>query len=128
LISAQTREGDVYLTLLKKLELEQKALGGKVFDVRRIAIAGAELRELLIQAIRYGDRFDVRERLNQVVADRLDRQRLRELLEERALARHSMDASGVQQIQENMERAEARQLQPHFQSVLFFGSFSTLGR
>jgi hypothetical protein len=58
---------------------------------------------LLIQTIRYGDRLDVRERLNQVVADRLDRQRLRELLEERALARHSMDASGVQQIQEGNE-------------------------
>ncbi len=73
MVSAQTCEGNVYLTLLKKLELEQKALGGKVFDVLGKAIAGAELRELLIQAIRYGDRPDVRERLNQVVADRLAR-------------------------------------------------------
>ena len=53
---------DVYLTLLKKLELEQKALGGKVFDVLGKAIAGVELRELLIEAIRYGDRPDVEER------------------------------------------------------------------
>ena len=98
LVAAETREGDVYQTLLKKLELEQKALGGKVFDVLGKAIAGAELRELMIQAIRYGDRPDVRERLNQVVVDRLDQQRLRELLEERALVRDSMDASKVQQI------------------------------
>lgn len=102
LVAAETREGEVYRSLLKKLELEQKALGGKVFDVLGKAIAGTELRELLIQAIRYGDRSEVRNRLNQVVADRLDQQRLRELLEERALVRDLMDASGVQQIREQM--------------------------
>ncbi|MEP0959977.1 DEAD/DEAH box helicase [Microcoleus sp. FACHB-1515] len=80
LVAEATREGEVYLTLLKKLDLEQQALGGKVFDVLGKAIAGAELRDLLIQAIRYGDRLDVRDRLNQVVRDRLDPQRLRDLL------------------------------------------------
>jgi hypothetical protein len=39
------------------LELTYKdALGGKVFDLLGKAIASAELRELLIDAIRYGDR------------------------------------------------------------------------
>ncbi len=55
LVAAKTREADMYLALLKKLEIEQEGLGGKVFDVLGKAIAGAELRELLIQAIRYGD-------------------------------------------------------------------------
>ena len=127
LVSAETREGDVYLTLLKKLELEQKALGGKVFDVLGRAVAGTELRELLIQAIRYGDHPDVRARLNQVVADRLDQQRLRALLEERALTRDSMDASKVQQIREDMERVEARRLQPHFIASFFLEAFQQLG-
>ncbi|WP_290883889.1 helicase-related protein [Fischerella sp.] len=58
LVAKETREGDVYLALLKKLEIEQQALGGKVFDVLGKAIAGTELRELLIEAIRYGDKFD----------------------------------------------------------------------
>lgn len=76
---------------MKKLEIEQEALGGKVFDVLGKAIASAQLRELLIQAIRYGDRAHLGDRLNSVVEDKLDQQRLRELLEERALARDVMD-------------------------------------
>ncbi|ARV61676.1 RNA helicase [Nostocales cyanobacterium HT-58-2] len=127
LVAAKTREGDVYLALLKKLEIEQQALGGKVFDVLGKAIAGAELRELLIQAIRYGDRPDVRERLNQVVKDKLNQQRLRELLEERALARNSMNIAKVQQVREEMERAQARRLQPHFIASFFLEAFTQLG-
>jgi superfamily II DNA/RNA helicase len=127
LVAEETREGEVYLTLLRKLDLEQKALGGKVFDVLGKAIAGKDLRDLLIEAIRYGDRPDVRARLNQVVSDRLDQQRLRELLEERALARDTMDASTVQQIREDMDRIEARRLQPHFIAAFFLEAFANLG-
>ncbi|WP_375513129.1 helicase-related protein [uncultured Nostoc sp.] len=126
LVAKGTREGDVYLALLKKIEAEQKALEGKVFDVLGKAIAGTELRELLIEAIRYGDQPEVRDRLNQVVHDK-DQQRLRELLEERALARDSMDIAKVQQIREEMERAEARRLQPHFIAFFFLEAFTQLG-
>jgi superfamily II DNA/RNA helicase len=127
LVAEETREGEVYLTLLRKLDLEQKALGGKVFDVLGKAIAGKDLRDLLIEAIRYGDRPNIRAKLNQVVSDRLDQQRLRELLEERALARDTMDASRVQQIREDMDRAEARRLQPHFIAAFFLEAFAQLG-
>jgi SNF2 family DNA or RNA helicase len=127
LVAEETREGDVYLALLKKLEIEQAALGGKVFDVLGKAIAGKELRELLIEAIRYGDRPEVKAKLDQVVEDRLDQGRLRELLDERALARDSMDASKVQQIRAEMERAEARKLQPHFIASFFLEAFERLG-
>lgn len=127
LVAEETREGDVYLALLKKLEIEQKALGGQVFDVLGKAIAGKELRELLIEAIRYGDRPEVKARLAQVVSDRLDQARLRELLEERALARDSMDATKVQQIRQDMERTEARKLQPHFIAAFFLEAFQQLG-
>lgn len=127
LVAEETREGDVYLSLLKKLEIEQKALGGQVFDVLGKAIAGKELRELLIEAIRYGDRPEVKAKLEQAVADRLDQHRLRELLEERALARDSMDATKVQQIRRDMERAEARKLQPHFIASFFLEAFERLG-
>jgi SNF2 family DNA or RNA helicase len=127
LVAEETREGDVYLSLLKKLEIEQRTLGGKVFDVLGKAIAGQELRELLIEAIRYGDRPEVKAKLDQVVSDRLDQSRLRELLEERALARDSMDATKVQQIRQQMERAEARKLQPHFIADFFLEAFQRLG-
>ena len=127
LVAEETREGDVYIALLKKLEVEQKALGGKVFDVLGKAIAGKELRELLIEAIRYGDRPEVKAKLDQVVSDRLDQRRLQELLEERALARDSMDATKVQKIREDMERVEARKLQPHFIAAFFLEAFQRLG-
>ncbi len=127
LLAEETREGDVYLSLLRKLEIEQKALGGKVFDVLGKAIAGKELRELLIEAIRYGDRPEVRAKLDQVVNDRLDQNRLRELLEERALAQDSIDSIKVQQIRQEMERIEARKLQPHFIAAFFLEAFQHLG-
>lgn len=127
LVAQETREGDVYYALLKKLEVEQAALGGKVFDVLGKAIAGKELRELLIEAVRYGDRPDVKAKLNQVIADRLDQKHLQELLEEKALAQDSMDATKVQKIREEMERAETRKLQPYFIASFFLEAFQRLG-
>jgi len=127
LVAEETREGDVYLTLLRKLESERAALGGVVFDVLGKAIGGTELRKLLIEAIRYGNQPEVRERLTQQVEKALDRGRLKELLEERFLAHESMDASRVRQIREDMERAEARRLQPHFICSFFLEAFKLLG-
>jgi len=115
LVADETREGDVYRKLLDKLEEARKALGGHVFDVLgKLQFEGRSLRELLIEAIRYGDQADVRARLTTVLENVLDRGHLRDLLEERALAHDAMDASRVHRIREDMERAEARRLQPHY--------------
>jgi superfamily II DNA or RNA helicase len=127
LVAAETREGYVYFTLLRKIAAEKEALGGGVFDVLGKAINGAELRELLKEAIRYGDREDVRARLTQQVDARLDREHLRGLLEERALARDVMDATEVRRIREDLERADARRLQPHFIAAFFLEGFAMLG-
>ncbi len=127
LVSENTREGEVYLTLLRKLEIERLALGGSVFDVLGKAIDGSELRQLLIDAVRYGDKEDVRARLNQVVEERLDHAHLRDLIEERALAHDSMDTSRVRRIREQMERIEARRLQPHFIAAFFMEAFKHYG-
>ncbi len=127
LVAQETREGDVYLTLLRKLEREREALGGAVFDVLGRALDGAELRKLMVEAIRYGDRPEVRERLNRVVEGALDRDRLRELLADRALAHDVMDANAVERIRLDMERLEARKLQPHFIASFFKAAFTHLG-
>jgi len=127
LVAAETREGAVYATLLKKIEAEQEALGGKVFDVLGKAIAGTELRNLMIEAIRYGDRPEIREKLNQVIVDKLDQQKLRNLLEERALAHDAIDATRLQHIREDMERMEVRKLQPHFIEAFFLKAFADFG-
>src|SRR6266851_3279347 len=56
LCAANTREGEVYRRLLEKLEEARAALGGKVYDVLGELFEGQALRDLLIDAIRYGDR------------------------------------------------------------------------
>lgn len=91
------------------------------------AIDGVQLRQLLIEAIRYGDSPEIKARLTQVVAESLDRQRLQQLVEEKALARNTMDISTVRQIREDMERADARKLQPYFVASFFIAAFQKLG-
>ena len=128
LVAKDTREGEVYFRLLEKLAEERDALGGQVFDVLgQLTFEDRPLRELLLEAIRYGDQPDVKARLFQVVEKALDRQHLRELVESRALAHDAMDVTKVRQIREDMERAEARRLQPHFIASFFIEAFTLLG-
>ncbi len=128
MVAAETREGEVYTRLLEKLDQERAALGGQVFDVLgRVAFENRPLRELLIEAVRYGDQPDVRARLTEVVDRAMDRDHLRKLLDERALASDMMDARKVQAIREDMERADARRLQPHYVASLFLEAFQKLG-
>lgn len=128
LVASETREGDVYRRLLEKIDQEREALGGKVFDILgKLTFDDKPLRQLLLEAIRYGDQPEVRDRLNQVVDHALDRDKLRELISEHALAHDSMDATRVQTIREEMERAEARRLQPHFIAALFLEAFKRFG-
>jgi superfamily II DNA or RNA helicase len=128
LVAEETREGDVYRTLLDKLELARQALGGQVFDVLgKLQFEGRPLRDLLIEAIRYGEQPEVRARLTQEVADAVDRRHLQTLIEEHALAHDAMDASRVHRIREAMERAEARRLQPHYIESFFLEAFGRLG-
>ena len=128
LVADETREGDVYRRLLEKLEEARRALGGQVFDVLgKLLFDGRPLRELLLEAIRYGDRPDVRARLNRIVEHGVDRTRLADLLEEHALAHDVMDAGRVARIRQDLERAEARRLQPHYIESFFLEAFRQLG-
>lgn len=127
-VAEETREGDVYYTLLKKLEQARQALGGQVFDVLgKIQFEGRPLRELLIEAIRYGERPEIRARLTQAIANAVDTSQLQNLIEERALAHDVMDVSRVARIREDMERAAARRLQPFYIESFFLEAFSQLG-
>ena len=128
LVAEETREGDVYYTLLEKLEQARKALGGQVFDVLgKIQFEGRPLRDLLIEAIRYGERPEIRAKLTEAIANAVDKTQLQNLLEERALAHDVMDVSRVARIREDMERAAARRLQPFYIESFFLEAFSQLG-
>jgi hypothetical protein len=128
LVAEETREGDVYRRLLEKLDQGRQSLGGRVFDVLgKLHFEGRALRDLLIEAIRYGEQPEVRARLTRVVDNVLDKVKLQDLLEERALAHDAMDVTRVRKIREEMERAEAKRLQPYYIESFFLEAFKRLG-
>lgn len=128
LVAEETREGDVYVRLLEKLEQARVSLGGQVFDVLgKLHFEGRPLRDLLIEAIRYGDQPHVRARLNEAVENALDRGQLETLLKDNALVHEMMSSTRVHEIREDMERADARRLQPHYIESFFLEAFQRLG-
>ena len=128
LVANNTREGDVYTRLFEKLEQAREALGGKVFDVLgKIQFDGKPLRDLLLEAIRYGNQPEVRSKLFEKVGGGADVEKLRRLLEEGALANNVMDTTEVERVREDMELASMRRLQPQFVSSFFKAAFEELG-
>ena len=126
LVADDTREGQVFQRLFQKLDEQRKALGDQVFDVLGEAFRGESLRDLLIQAIRYGEQPLVRARLTEVV-DATVGEALREVVHERALVSDVMTMADIERIRDEMERAEARKLQPHFIRSFFLQAFGLLG-
>ncbi|MBF0416484.1 MAG: DUF3883 domain-containing protein [Magnetococcales bacterium] len=122
-----TREGEVFNKLLEKLEVERAALGGRVFDILGEAFADVPLKELLIEAIRYGESPEVKARLSQVIDGALDTQHLKDILARNALCEEPMSLDQLYAIKEEMEKAEARKLQPYFIRTFFAEAFQNLG-
>ncbi len=127
LVAKETREGDVYYRLLEKLRIESEALKGRVFDILGEVFEGRSLKELLIEAIRYGDRDDVRAKLRQKIDHNFDRQNLLSLLDRNALAQETLGTDRLFAVKEEMEKAEARRLQPYFVRSFFLKGFESLG-
>lgn len=128
LVASETREGYVFQRLFAKLEEERKALGGKVFDILgKMTFDDKSLKDLLIEAIRYGNDPKVRDRLNQVVDASMDSKVFRKLIQEQALTDDVMDVYTVNRIKEDMERMEAHKLQPHFIEAFFLEAFKNVG-
>jgi len=127
LVAADTREGEVYGRLLEKLEAAREALGGRVYDVLGQLFEGTALRDLLVQAIQYGEQEDVKAKLFDVVDGAVDRDHLMRLLERRALTNDSMPTARVHDLRIEMERAEAQRLQPHHIQSFFVEAFKHLG-
>jgi len=127
LVATGTREGDVYERLLLKLEQQSKALEGKVFDVLGEMFQGTCLRDLLIEAIRYGENPEVRQRLFEQVETPFDPENIKRLYEQQAIAADNLGPADIDRIREDMERAEARRLQPHFIRSFFIAAFQELG-
>lgn len=126
LVAAETREGEVFNTLFSKLRQQRDSLGGAVFDVLGKCFTDTSLRDLLIKAIREGNNPEVRARLTQTIDGALDLTHFQALIEENALTHGTMDTTRIGNIREEMERAEARRLQPHFIASFFQAAFKKL--
>lgn len=127
LVAMNTREGEVFATLLAKIEEQRAAYGGKVFDVLGGgAFDQKPLRTLLIEAIREGELPEVRARMHRII-DATVSEGLVEMMQERALARDAMPESDVQAMRRAMDEARARRLQPHYISMAFRAIFERLG-
>ena len=127
IVASETREGAVYHRLLQKLEVESAALKGRVFDILGEVFEGVNLRDLMLEAILDGERDEVRARLHQQVDSMFDRTHLQDILARNALAQEAMTPERLYAVREEMEKAEARRLQPRFVRAWFLRAFRALG-
>ncbi|MFE7128356.1 helicase-related protein [Streptomyces sp. NPDC057617] len=126
LVAADTREGQVFQRLLDKIEAQSKAYDGKVYNVLGELFEGEPLRGLLLEAIRYGDRPEVKSRLDQVIDARVG-ERAVDLIKGLALDAHVMGLEDVEAVRLRMEEAQAKRLHPHYVRAFFRDAFDRLG-
>lgn len=128
LVAKDTREGEVYGKLLTKIETMGKAYSGRLFNVLGDggAFDGNSLKDLMVEAIRYGDRPDVQARLDQVI-DQGVSQGLRDLVNDRSAHPERYSKLDVDEVRKLMERTRERKLQPGYISAFFLDAFRRLG-
>lgn len=127
MVAAQTREGEVFARLFQKLDVERKALAGRVFDVLGEVFENRSLKDLLIDAIRYGADPDVLADVLKEIDTAMATHHLEAILERNALCDEVMDEARLFAIRDEMEKAEARKLQPYFVRSFFNRAFAELG-
>jgi superfamily II DNA or RNA helicase len=126
LVAEDTREGMVFQRLLDKLEQMRQTYQGKVFDVLGQAFENRPLRDLLLEAIRYGEQPDVRARLDEVI-DATVGEGLDKLIAERAADHDVLARADLEHWRAAMDEARARRLQPHYVRAFFLAAFKLLG-
>ncbi|MDT5029780.1 MAG: hypothetical protein QOE61_6975, partial [Micromonosporaceae bacterium] len=126
LVAAGTREGAVFNRLFEKIAEMNKALGDKVFDVLGEAFDGQPLHELLIEAVRYGERPEVRAHLTKVIDDRVAEIAER-LVRDKAVNPNLLNMTDVKRIRRELEEARARRLQPYYVEGFFRDAFKHAG-
>ena len=126
LVAKGTREGDVYARLLEKLEQQRAALGGRVYDVLGQVFDGNSLRDLMINAIRYGDSQEAREHLYEIVDEHVG-DGLQAVLAAQQLVPTTMSLSDIERVRREMDLAEVARLQPHHVEAFFAAAFADLG-
>lgn len=128
MVARDTREGDVFTRLLAKIDQMSIAYNGNLFNVLGDADAFQErsLRDLLIEAIRYGDQPQVKAKLDRII-DAGVSHGLDEMLAERALHPEMFSALNLDEVRARMEKARERRLQPGYIAAFFLPALTRLG-
>ena len=126
IVANETREGEVFKRLFGKIEVQREALGGKVFDVLGEAFDNVPLKKLLVDAIRYGDDPATKAKMKEVIDGALDHAHIMDLVNRNALVDQHIGPESLYVIKEEMEKAEARKLQPYFIRAFFAEAFASL--
>ena len=128
LVAEDTREGSVFTRLLEKINNMNRAYNGNLFNVLGDddAFQGDSLKNLLIEAIRYGNKPGVRSKLDRVIDSSVSNG-LDNIIAERALHRDLFNNLELEKVRARMEKARERKLQPGFISAFFIPAFQKLG-
>ncbi|WP_112235015.1 helicase-related protein [Kocuria sp. BT304] len=128
MVARDTREGNVFTRLLAKIDQMSIAYNGNLFNVLGDTDAFQErsLRDLLIEAIRYGDQPQVKTKLDRII-DAGVSHGLDEMLAERALHPEMFSALNLDEVRARMEKARERRLQPGYIAAFFIPALTRLG-
>ncbi len=108
LVAADTREGDVFRTLLDKLEVQREALGDRVFDVLGEVLTDTSLSQLLTRALAgQTHRGEIESALERVSVD------LKSAAIKRAELATTLTTEELAALRRKMEIAKAMSFQPH---------------
>jgi superfamily II DNA/RNA helicase len=114
LVAKETREGDVFQRLLREAGSRARGPRGRVFDILGEVFEETSLKDLLIEAIRYGDRARGSRPAAARSRGRARHPAPRAIINRNALCEEVMDEKRLFAVKEEMEKAEARKLQPYF--------------
>jgi len=126
LVAHGTREGMVFQRLFAKIEQQRGLYGDQIYDVLGDSEINRSLQDLLLEAIRYGKDPAVLAKVDEVIDSEIGN-RLKTVLDERALASNVLDASSISEIRHRMEEALSRKLQPGFIQAFFTAALDDVG-
>jgi SNF2 family DNA or RNA helicase len=127
LVAVETREGEVFKTLLDKIEQQSEAYNGNIFNVlgQGKPFSEKSLRALLVEAIRYGADPEVRAKMDQVIVEGVEAS-IRDVKSDLALFEAMRGDFDPSEVAREFESVQIRRLQPGFISGFFKPAFERL--
>lgn len=127
LVAVETREGEVFKTLLDKIEQQSEAYNGNIFNVlgQGKPFSEKSLRALLVEAIRYGSDPEVRAKRDQVIVEGVEAT-IRDVKSDMALFEAMRGDFDPSEVAKEFESVQIRRLQPGFISGFFKPAFERL--